>query len=103
MKHNVFDITWANYWINKYKKNHEPKKAKLVQQLVYIQETLGEKSILGTSILINGHYSYDELKSIIENDMDYHLDFPKNIKDHECQQKRIFKFLKDKKFNITFS
>lgn len=103
MNENVFDITWANYWINKYKKNHKPKKIKLVQQIVDIQKELGEKSILGNSLLITGNYSYNELKSVIENDMNYHLDFPKDAEEHKRQHECGIKFFKNKQFNIKIS
>lgn len=99
MYHNIFDLIWAYHWIRKYQENNEPKKAKLVKQLAYIQETLDEKSILDTSILISGHYSYDELKSIIEDDMYYKLVYPENKAEHN-RQRTFLKFFKRNKFNI---
>ena len=83
-----FDLAWARYWLKKYQKEHKMKEASLVAQLIGHQETLRSESILGRSLLVDGFFSFALLKEVLEEDLDYNLNSPKNLIEYRSNRNK---------------
>lgn len=86
---NEFDLAWARYWLKKYRKRHKMKEARLVAQLIEHQEFFGNISILSKDLVIEGSFSFELLKKVLEVDLNYKLNNPKTLLDYynSCNKK----------------